>query len=68
LNFRPKVTAITESKDVDFILVAELVGSLQNYEPNLPKANKSKSMALKQLMRLMRTFLTMTSQPLKLLT
>ena len=26
--FRPKVIAITESKDVDFILVDELVGSL----------------------------------------
>ena len=26
-NFRPKVTVITESKDVDFILVDELVGS-----------------------------------------
>ena len=27
-DFRPKVTAITESKDVDSILVDELVGSL----------------------------------------
>ena len=27
-NFRPKVTAITESKDVDSIPVDELVGSL----------------------------------------
>ena len=27
-DFRPKVTAITKSKDVDFILVDELVGSL----------------------------------------
>ena len=27
-HFRPKVTAITESKDVDSILVDELVGSL----------------------------------------
>ena len=27
-DFRPKVTAITESKDVDTILVDELVGSL----------------------------------------
>ena len=26
-NFRPKVTVITESKDVDFILIDELVGS-----------------------------------------
>ena len=29
-NFRPKVTAITESKDVDSILVDELVRSLQS--------------------------------------
>ena len=41
-NFRPKVTAITKSKDVDFILVDELVGSLQSYELDLPKTNKSK--------------------------
>ena len=27
-DFRPKVTAITESKDMDSILVDELVGSL----------------------------------------
>ena len=27
-NFRPKVTVITESKDVDSILIDELVGSL----------------------------------------
>ena len=45
-DFRLKVTAITESKDVDSILVDELVGSLQSYELNLPKTNKSKSMAL----------------------
>ena len=30
-DFRPKVTAITEIKDVDSILVDELVGSLQSY-------------------------------------
>ena len=46
-NFRPKVTAITESKDVDSIPVDELVGSLQSYELDLPKTSKSKSMALK---------------------
>ena len=46
-EFRPKVTAIIESKDVDFIPVDELVGSLQSYESNLPNTNKSKSMALK---------------------
>ena len=46
-NFRPKVTAITESKDVDSIPVDELVGFLQSYELDLPKTSKSKSMALK---------------------
>ena len=48
-NFRPKVTAITESKDVDSILVDELVGSLQSYELDLPKTSKSKSIALKSV-------------------
>ena len=46
-NFKPKVIVITESKDVDFIPVNELVETLQSYELILPKTNKSKSMALK---------------------
>ena len=46
-EFRSKVTAIIESKDVDSIPVDELVRSLQSYESNLPNTNKSKSMALK---------------------
>ena len=53
-DFRLKVTAITESKDVDSIPVNELVGSLQSYELDLPKTSKSKtskskSMALKSV-------------------
>ena len=48
-DFRPKVTIITESKYVDFIPVDELIGSLQSYESDLPKTNKSKSMALKSV-------------------
>ena len=48
-NFRPKVTAITESKDVDSIPIDELVGSLESYELDLPKTGKSKSMALKSV-------------------
>ena len=40
-DFIPKVTAIIESKDVDSIHVDELVGSLQFYELDLPKTNKS---------------------------
>ena len=43
------MTAITKSKDVDSIPVDELVGSLQYYESNLPKTNKSKSMDLKSV-------------------
>ena len=43
------MTAITESNDVDFIPVNELVGSLQSYESDLPKSSKSKSMALKSV-------------------
>ena len=48
-NFRSKVTAIIESKDVDSIPVDELVGSLQSYELDLPKTSKSKLMALKSV-------------------
>ena len=48
-NFRLKVTVITESKDVDSILVDELVGFLQSYELDLPKTSKSKLMALKSV-------------------
>ena len=48
-DFRPKVTAITESKDMDSIPVDELVGSLQSYKLDLPKTSKSKSMALKSV-------------------
>ena len=48
-DFRPKVTTITESKDVDYIPVDELVGFLQSYELDLPKTNKSKSMAFKSV-------------------
>ena len=48
-DFRPKVIDITESKDVDFIPVDELVGSFQSYKLDLPKTNKSKSMVLKSV-------------------
>ena len=47
--FRPKVTAITKSKDVDSILVDEFVRSLQSYELDLLKTSKSKSMTLKSV-------------------
>ena len=45
-DFRPKVTTITKSKDVDSIPDDELVGSFQLYELDLPKTSKSKSMTL----------------------
>ena len=48
-DFRHKVTAITESKDVDTIPIDELVESLQSYESNLHKTNNFKSMALKSV-------------------
>ena len=48
-NFRPKMIVITESKDVDSILIDELAGSLQSYELDLPKTNKSKSIAFKSV-------------------
>ena len=48
-DFRPKVTVITKSKDVHSIFVDELVRSLQSYELDLPKINKSKSIALKSV-------------------
>ena len=48
-DFRPKVTAIIESKDLNSIPIDELVGSLQSYELDLPKINKSKSMAPKPI-------------------
>ena len=48
-DFRSKVTIITKSKDMDSIPINEFVGSLQSYELNLPKTNKSKSMDLKSV-------------------
>ena len=48
-NFRAKVTAIEESKDLDDIEVQELIGSLQTYEMSLPTQRKSKSLALKTI-------------------
>ena len=49
-NFRPKVTAITENKDVNSITVDELVGSLQSYELDYPKLANPNQWLLSQLM------------------
>ena len=48
-DFRPKVIVITKSKDMDSIPINEFKGSLQSYDLDLPKTNKSKSMALKSV-------------------
>jgi len=50
-SFRAKVRAIEESKDLDGIKVEELIGSIQTYELSLPTQRKSKSLALKILMK-----------------
>ena len=49
-RFHAKITAIEESKDIDYITLMELVGNLQTYElglTRLGKGSKGKSMALK---------------------
>ena len=48
-NFRAKVTAIEETKDLDDIKVQELISSLQTYELSLSTQRKSKSLALKTI-------------------
>ena len=49
-RFHAKIIAIEESKDIDQILLTDLVGNLQTYELGLTKIGKmgkGKSMALK---------------------
>ena len=49
-RFHAKITAIEESKDIDTMLLMELISNLQTYElglTRLGKGTKSKSMALK---------------------
>lgn len=46
-DFRPKVTGITESTDIDSFPIEELVGSLQTCELDFPRPNIQKSIALK---------------------
>ena len=49
-RFHAKITAIEESKDIDTILLTELIGNLKTYElglSRLGKEIKSKNMALK---------------------
>ncbi|XP_022870995.1 uncharacterized protein LOC111390222 [Olea europaea var. sylvestris] len=48
-RFRPKVTAIEESKDLDEVKIEELVGSLQTYELTISQHKKGKSIALKSI-------------------
>jgi len=42
-----KVTTIEESKDLEEMMIEELVGSLQTYELSLPPVKKVKTIALK---------------------
>ena len=49
-RFHAKITAIEESKDIDYIPLTELIGNLQIYElglTRLGKGTKSKNIALK---------------------
>lgn len=46
-RFRSKVTAIKESKDIDKLVVEELVGSLQTFKMTLRPNTKKKGIDLK---------------------
>ena len=46
-RFRPKVTTIEESKNIDSIGVDELVGSIETYEMTLPSSQKPKDSTFK---------------------
>ena len=48
-NYRAKVTAIEESKDLDEIKIQELIGSLQTYELGLPSQKSSNYLSLKTI-------------------
>ena len=45
--FRPKVTTIEKSKDIDCIRVDELVDSIQTYKMTLPNSHKLKDSTFK---------------------
>ena len=46
-RFRPKVTTIEESKDIDTLVVEELVGYLQTFKITLRPSAKKKGVTLK---------------------
>ena len=48
-RFRPKVTAIEESKNIDSMRVDELVGSIQTYEMTLPTSLKPRETVFKAI-------------------
>ena len=52
-SFRAKVTAIKESKDLDEIMIQELIRSFQTYELGLPSHKSSKPFALKTITKRM---------------
>ena len=45
--FKPKIIAIKDNKDIDFMRVYELVGSLQTYEMTLLNSQKPKESAFR---------------------
>lgn len=65
-DFRPKVTAIVGSTDIDSIPIEELVGSLQTNELEFPRSNKQSLLRWNLLMKL--TLLIMNLALLMLLT
>ena len=48
-KFRPKVTVIEESKDINSMRVDELIGSIQTYEMTPPSFQKPKDFIFKAL-------------------
>ena len=48
-SFCAKVTAIEERKDLDEIIIQELIDSLQTYELSIPSQRKNKSLLLKTI-------------------
>lgn len=46
-RFKPKVTIIEENKDIDYMEIDGLVGSIKTYEITLPSSQKPKDSTLK---------------------
>lgn len=46
-RFKPKVTIIEENKDIDYMEIDGLVGSIKTYEITLPSSQKPKDSTFK---------------------